>query len=73
VPALLKNIRPRVDHRERYAIHNGRGDFWSPRVFESVEAAETHMKQFWGANSVPKSHGIVPVRVTIQALPQKSK
>ena len=55
---------------ERFGILNAQGDFWTPDVFESEDAARQHIRDFWCDNRTReeclRTHRIVPVHVTVR-------
>jgi len=66
VEDLPDAIEPRIDHDDCWGIYNGRGQFWTPETFRSVEAAEKHMVAYWGVSHIPPEHRIVSVTVTVE-------
>ena len=66
-PATLDS---RVYTRPFYGILNAEGDFWSPHVFASEQAARESIIVFWGDQTTARdqclsSHKIVPIRVRL--------
>lgn len=57
----------------RFGILNADGQFWTSDTFESEQDARAHIVNFWGrneaiANKCLKTHKIIPVRVTVEAV-----
>lgn len=79
----LATIDSKVYKHTFYGILNAQGDFWTPLPFESPEQAEQHLRHFWqhlrhfwrndpdNLAKCLRTHRIVPVRVTLEQLPDE--
>ncbi len=57
-----------------FGILNKDGDFWTPTAFESEQAAEQRLHDFWGWKKWNESDfKIVPVRIQLTTLPPEKE
>lgn len=65
--------RPKPARGKAYGILNPYGDLWTYEHFQTVEAAEKHVRDYWaGFPTLPHdlaAFKVVPVRVTVSVLP----
>lgn len=58
-------------YREGFGILNKQGDFWSPNIFDTEEAAQAYVERFWaGSNDMDLGQfTIVPAQQRITITP----
>ena len=44
---MKKERRPKTAYRDGFGILNPYGDFWTSDIFETVDKAREHVRQFW--------------------------